>query len=152
MTGGERTIGRLSRETGVKVPTIRFYEQIGLLPSPRRTEGEWRVYGDEARRRLGFIRHARDLGFSVDDIRALLELADHPDRPCAQADVIARTQLDAVERKIVQLTALRGELRRVAEACAGSTAAECRVIEALAERNLCGDAHHVSGTRPSRRN
>lgn len=132
-----RPIGKLSKETGVKVPTIRFYEQIGLLPPPRRTEGDWRLYGDEARRRLDFIRHARDLGFSVDDIRALLAVAAHPDRPCADADTITRFQLAAIERKIDQLIGLRDELRRMADACAGGSAANCRVIDALADRALC---------------
>lgn len=140
MTGEQRSIGKLSKETGVKVPTIRFYEQIGLLPPARRTEGDWRLYGDDARRRLDFIRHARDLGFSIDDIRGLLAVAAHPEAPCEDADTITRAQLAAVDRKIDQLTGLRDELRRMAGACAGGPAAECRIIEALSGRGAC-EAH-----------
>ena len=126
-----RSIGDLARETAVKVPTIRFYEQIGLLPKARRTHGSWRVYDEDAFSRLRFIKHARDLGFSVEDIRALLTLSDAPDEPCGHADQIARAQLAAVERKIVQLRRLRGELQRMVDVCAGTAASECRVIEAL---------------------
>lgn len=137
MTGEWRSIGALARETGVKVPTIRFYEQIGLLPPARRTEADWRVYGDDSRKQLDFIRHARDLGFPVEDIRALLSMAQHPEQPCADADTIARTQLAAVDRKIAQLESLREELRRMVASCDGGPAAECRVIEALSDAALC---------------
>ena len=139
-----RSIGALARETGVKVPTIRFYEQIGLMPQAKRTDGAWRLYGDVALRRLGFIKHARDLGFSVDDIRALLELAGTPERPCEDADRIARTQLASVERKIAQLSVLREELRRMVNVCSGLTAGQCRVIEALADKTLCEPGAHAS--------
>lgn len=137
-----RPIGALARETGVKVATIRFYEQIGLMPEARRTEGAWRLYGDAARKRLSFIKHARELGFGVDDIRALLELSDTPERPCGDADRIAQVQLAVVERKIAQLEGLRQELSRMVHICAGGRiAGECLVIEALGERTLCGGAH-----------
>lgn len=134
-------IGDVARLSETKVPTVRFYEQIGLLRPAARTDSGRRTYGAADLRRLSFIRHARALGFAIEDIRALLDLADQPQRPCAEADEIARTQLDAVQRKIKQLEALRGELRRVADACAGGTSRDCRVIEALADRSLCGDAH-----------
>ena len=136
-----RSIGALARETGVKAPTIRFYEQIGLMPEAKRTDGAWRLYGSAARKRLEFIRHARDLGFAVEDIRALLDMADQPEKPCGDADRIARTQLAAVERKIAQLQALREELHRMVDICSGGVSAECRVIEALAEKTLCAGAH-----------
>lgn len=133
MSGTWRSIGDLARETGVKVPTIRFYEQIGLMPEARRTDGAWRVYDSAAFDRLRFIKHARDLGFAVDDVRALLALAAEPDRPCGRADEIARTQLAAVDRKIAQLRRLKGELQRMVDVCAGDAAADCRVIEALTD-------------------
>jgi len=137
-----RPIGALAQETGVKVATIRFYEQIGLMPEARRTEGAWRLYGDPASKRLSFIKHARELGFGVEDIRALLELSDAPERPCADADRIAQAQLAVVERKIAQLEGLREELSRMVHICAGGrSAGECWVIEALGERTLCGGAH-----------
>lgn len=127
------SIGRLSRETGVKIPTIRFYEQIGLLKAPDRTASNRRLYGADASKRLGFIRHARELGFAVNDIRLLLGLADRPQTPCDEANRLAAEQLAATERKITRLTALRDELRRVANACGGGPAAYCGVIEALAD-------------------
>lgn len=126
-------IGELSRRTGVKVPTIRYYEQIGLLPAPPRSEGQQRRYGQSAMARLAFIRHSRELGFDVDAIRALLSLQDNPDQPCAAADKIAKARLAEVEARIASLTALRQELKRMIEECACGRVAECRVIETLAE-------------------
>lgn len=136
-------IGRLAKATDVKVPTIRFYEQIGLLPAPQRTESDRRVYGEAAVKRLAFIKHARQLGFSVDAIRDLLDLSDHPHRPCEQANRLAAEQLQAVDEKIAQLSVLKSELERMVGAgCAGEVA-DCRVIEALGDPALCD--HH----RPS---
>ena len=128
-----RTIGKLSAATGVKIPTIRFYEQIGLLPEPERTSSDRRVYGERDERRLAFIKHARQLGFSVDAIRNLLDLSDHPERPCDQANALAAAQLQAVEAKIRQLKALRGELSRMVDAACKGQASACRVIEALSD-------------------
>lgn len=125
------TIGKLSAATGVKIPTIRYYEQIGLLAEPERSEGNQRLYGAKHRDRLTFIRHARDLGFPLDSIRELLSLADEPDQPCAAADAIARRQLAAVELRILRLTALRGELERMLLQCSCGKIADCRVIEML---------------------
>ena len=76
------SIGKLAKAADVKVPTIRFYEQIGLLPAPPRTDSDRRLYGEPAIRRLAFIKHARQLGFPIEAIRTLLDLADHPDRAC----------------------------------------------------------------------
>ena len=90
------TIGKLGEAAGVKVPTIRYYEQIGLLPEPERSAGNQRLYGAKALDRLAFIRHARDLGFPLEAIRDLLSLADRPDQSCAAADIIAKEQLAAV--------------------------------------------------------
>jgi len=136
-------IGRLAKATDVKVPTIRFYEQIGLLPTPQRTDSDRRVYGEAAVKRLAFIKHARQLGFSVEAIRDLLDLSDHPHRPCEQANRLAAEQLQAVKEKIAQLSALRAELERMVGAgCAGEVA-DCRVIEALGDSALCG--HHRPG-------
>lgn len=140
-TTGLRSIGKLSAETGVKVPTIRFYEKIGLLPEPPRTESDRRLYDDAARRRLGFIRHARQLGFDIEDIRALLSLSDDPNRPCAEANRIAANQLAAVEARIASLQALRTELGRMQAACAGGRVSDCRVIEVLHDHHLCAGDH-----------
>lgn len=134
-------IGRLAQSADVKITTIRFYEQIGLLPEPSRTPSDRRVYDEASVRRLAFIKHARQLGFSVEAIRDLLELGDHPERACDEANSIAEEQLQAVEAKIAQLEALRVELRRMVAARCSGPAAECRVIESLANHGLCARDH-----------
>ena len=126
------SIGQLAQASDVKVPTIRFYEEIGLLPQPRRAANDRRIYDQDAVRRLAFIRHARQLGFSVDAIRDLLDLSDHPDRDCGEANRLAAQQLRDVETKIAQLEVLRAELRRMVDAACKGQAGDCRVIEALA--------------------
>lgn len=131
------SIGALGRETGVKVPTIRYYEQIGLLPSPGRAENNRRTYGPENVRRLNFIRHARELGFAVEAIRQLLSLEDEPHRPCEDADRIARAHLADIDSKIVRLTALRAEVQRMVDQCARGEIKNCRVIEVLGDHSLC---------------
>ncbi len=134
-------IGELSRRTGVKVPTIRYYEGVGLMPVPTRTEGKQRRYNVAEVARLNFIRHARDLGFEVEAIRELLALSAQPDRACAEVDGIARRHMAEVERRIAQLVALRAELRRMVDACGHSRVRECRVIETLANLGLCAHDH-----------
>ncbi len=127
------TIGRLSRETGCKIPTIRYYEQIGLLPEPGRSAGNQRVYGPHHLSRLAFIRHSRELGFSQAEIRQLLELSDHPEQPCAEVNEIAQRHLDDVNRRIARLEALKSELERMVHACRGGKVEDCRVIDTLAD-------------------
>jgi DNA-binding transcriptional MerR regulator len=124
-------IGELSRRTGVKVPTIRYYEQAELLPAPPRTGGRQRRYGEAEVARLNFIRHARDLGFEVAAIRELLALSSRPDQSCASIDRLARRHLVEIERRIDRLEALRTELQRMLNACSRGRVCECRVIEAL---------------------
>jgi len=135
------TIGKLGEAAGVKVPTIRYYEQIGLLPEPDRSAGNQRLYGQSALDRLALIRHARELGFPLDAIRDLLSLSDRPDQSCAAADVIARAQLAEVESRLARLTALKGELERMVVQCAGGRIADCRVIEVLGDHSLCATDH-----------
>ena len=129
------SIGELARRAEVKVPTIRYYEQIGLMPETDRTQGKQRRYGKEAVTRLAFIRHARELGFEVDAIRTLLSLQDDPDQSCARADEIAQVRLAEVEKRIASLAALRTELRKMIEECACGRVGQCRVIETLADRS-----------------
>jgi DNA-binding transcriptional MerR regulator len=127
-------IGALAARTGVKVETIRYYEQVGLLPAPERSEGNQRRYGRRHLERLAFIRHARDLGFPVETLRGLLALADRPDMPCDEAHRIAARQLADVRRKIAHLRALEAELDRIAQSClGGAPVRDCAVIEALAK-------------------
>lgn len=134
-------IGELSRRTGVKVPTIRFYEQIGLLAAPPRTDGNQRRYGKPEVERLNFIRHSRELGFEVEDIRELLEMAASPQASCHQADSIARNHLTEIDRRIASLTALRGELTRMVEECGHGRICDCRIIEVLADHGECVTEH-----------
>jgi DNA-binding transcriptional MerR regulator len=135
-------IGELSRRAAVKVPTIRFYEERGLLPTPERTEGNRRTYGDADVRRLRFIRHARELGFEIEDIRTLLDLAGQPERPCAEADAIARKHLADIDDRIARLTGLRNEVRAMVGQCAGGHVRECRIIEVLADHGECLHERH----------
>ena len=133
-------IGEASRASGIKVPTIRYYEQIGLLPSPPRTDGNRRFYDAADLRRLRFIRHARELGFEIDPIRELLALAGEPDGPCESADRIAAAHLADIDHKIARLTALRGEVARMAD-CSNHSVAGCRVIEVLGDHGECQTEH-----------
>lgn len=135
------TIGKLAEATGTKVPTIRYYEQIGLLPAAERSSGNQRLYGRAMQERLAFIRHARDLGFPLEAIRELLALSDDPNRSCAAADEIARRQLLAVQDRIRRLSALQGELERMVRQCAHGSIADCRVIEVLGNHALCNHDH-----------
>jgi DNA-binding transcriptional MerR regulator len=135
-------IGSLSAATGVKVPTIRYYETVGLLPKPSRTGSNRRLYGDDAVRRLRFIRHARELGFEVDDIRQLLDLTDQPDRPCQEVDAIAQRHLAEIESRIRRLNALKREVARMIKECAKGSVSECRIIDVLAHHEHCMHDRH----------
>lgn len=144
------TIGKLGQAARVKVPTIRYYEQIGLLPDPDRSAGNQRLYSHATLDRLSFIRHARDLGFTLEAIRDLLSLSDRPDQYCAAADAIAKAQLAEVESRLARLTALKAELERMVVQCAGGRIADCRVIEVLGDHSLCetDHCHPESETNP----
>ncbi|WP_431854733.1 MerR family transcriptional regulator [Azospirillum sp.] len=136
------TIGALSTQTGVKVPTIRYYETIGLLRPAPRTDSNRRTYDDAAVRRLRFIRHARELGFEVEAIRQLLTLADNPGQPCEAADALAHAHLADIESKIARLQALRTEVQHMVEQCAQGEVRTCHVIEVLADHAHCLHDHH----------
>jgi len=130
-------IGDLSRKTGVKVPTIRYYESIGLLPAPPRSEGNRRLYGAKAVDRLRFIRHARELGFEVEAIRELLNLAEQPQRSCAKVDALAREHLRTITSRIERLTALKLEVESMIKSCAKGRIAKCRIIDTLSHHEHC---------------
>jgi len=125
------SIGALAEATGSKVETVRYYERIGLLPQPGRTTGNYRAYTADHLARLSFVRRARDLGFTLDQIRALLELADHKDNDCCSVDAVARGHLTDIDRKIADLKALRRELNDLLNQCQQGTIADCRIIGAL---------------------
>jgi Cu(I)-responsive transcriptional regulator len=124
-------IGQAALASGVSAKMIRYYESIGLVPKTVRTEAGYRVYSDHDVHTLRFIRRARDLGFSIEQVRTLLDLADDRNRSCAAVDAIAREHLIEVERKITDLIALRRELDGLIGQCQRGTIAECRIVEAL---------------------
>ena len=135
------SIGDLSRHTGVKVPTIRYYEQMGLIAAAHRSEGNQRRYEKADLERLGFIRHARDLGFDISAIRDLIALSRHPESPCAGADRIAEDHLAAVREKIAKLRKLEHELERIVSHCGGHSVEDCYVIRALSDHAMCEADH-----------
>jgi Cu(I)-responsive transcriptional regulator len=124
------SIGDLAKAAETKQVTIRYYEQVGLLPPPR-TSGNYRAYGRGHLQRLRFIRRCRELGFTLEQVRELLALAEQGERDCGAVDRIALEHLRAVERKIADLERLADELRRISTQCRGGTIAACRIIEAL---------------------
>lgn len=130
------TIGTLSRRTGVNIETIRYYERTGLIDAPPRTASKRRLFDDEAVRRLAFIRHARELGFDVPTIRALLALQSLPEASCDDVTRLAKDQLAAVQIRIARLQVLKAELSRIIRHCAGGKMADCRIIEALTAHEL----------------
>lgn len=124
-------IGALASRTGTKVNTIRFYEDIGLLPCAARTASGRRSYGPDDVRRLAFIRSARGLGFSIDEIRSLTALAAGPEQDCAEVRALAARHLLDVDERLGRMARLRDELARIVELCDGGRISECRVIEAI---------------------
>jgi len=138
------SIGQLSKRTGVKVPTIRYYEDVGLLAAPARTDGNQRRYEPDGLERLRFIKHARELGFSLEAISALIDLQEHPQRSCQEAQDIATAQLAAVRTKIRQLKALEGELSRISTGCSGDgVTGDCYVLASLADHQHCKTDHQA---------
>lgn len=125
-------IGALARATGTKTVTIRYYERIGLLPRPSRTAANYRSYGHSELARLSFIRRARALGFSIDQVSALLELSDCREKSCTSVDALAQAHLASIDSKIADLRALRRELADLIRQCRLGTIADCRILEALA--------------------
>lgn len=134
------SIGELSRRAGVKVPTIRYYEQMRLMARPERSSGNQRRYSQDGLQRLSFIRHSRELGFSIEDIRDLLELSEHPENPCADAHTIASRHLAETRQRLSKLKRLEAELKRIAS-CEAENVADCAVIETLADHELCQNEH-----------
>ena len=134
MTDGAFSIGDLASQTGTKVETIRYYEKAALMPPAERTAGNHRVYTKAHADRLAFIRHSRELGFPLDNVRRLLAVTDDPGQSCAQVDNIAREHLVAVRSRIARLQALEAELSRMVQECGCGKVADCRIIEVLADQ------------------
>jgi DNA-binding transcriptional MerR regulator len=135
------SIGEMARRSGVKVPTIRYYEQMGLIAAPERSAGNQRRYSTTELDRLTFIRHARDLGLSIEAIRELVHLSENPQMPCAEAHVIATAHLKSIRDRIARLTRLESELTRIEAACHADHVGECNILHILADNALCEGAH-----------
>lgn len=136
------SIGDLAERAGCTVQIIRHYEKIGLLPKAQRTTGNRRTYSEEQATRLVFIRHSRELGFSLDDIRRLLDFSDQPSQSCEQVNSIAREHLRNVQDRISRLRSMEKELKRMVHECGGGNVAECRIIEVLADHSQCLTERH----------
>jgi Cu(I)-responsive transcriptional regulator len=124
-------IGEIAKSTGLKIETIRFYEAEGLVSPPIRNGSNYRLYDRSHHERLSFIKRSRDLGFTLDQVRALLRLADDPRGSCAEADEIASVHIAEIDRKLADLAALRAEIAQWGGTCTASIVAECKVIDAL---------------------
>ena len=125
-------IGELAKATGTKAETIRYYEREGILPAADRTDSNYRDYSDNHLAALTFVRRARQLGFSMAQVRELLDLSDRADKPCQEVDELVREQLEEVEQRIVDLSSLRNELRLLLRSCQANRIDECRIVGSLA--------------------
>ncbi len=146
------SIGKLSKQVGCKVPTIRYYEQIGLLTLPLRTNGNQRRYTKAHIQELAFIRHARELGFSIDSIKQLIAMNNdhtqkngvinsHSKESCHLADELASKHLEKIEEKIAQLNLLRDEMKKMLAACESGKSHNCQVMNVLSDHQLCEHEH-----------
>jgi DNA-binding transcriptional MerR regulator len=129
------SIGKLAKAAGVNAPTIRYYEEIGLLPAADRTVSGQRSYGVEDLERLTFIRRCRDFGFSIDQVRLLASLAISSDKDCREVGDIARVHLKQVQGKLAELRglerSLKGFIAQCDAVCCGGPGRECVVFEDL---------------------
>ncbi len=135
------SIGEASKLVGLKVPTIRYYEQAGLMPVARRTLGNQRTFSQADIDKLLFIKHARELGFSIKSIFSLLQLSSSNQKDCQEIDQIARSNLEKVRDKIALLTSLKNELERMLLGCNSGAVDNCYVVESLARHELCFEDH-----------
>jgi MerR family mercuric resistance operon transcriptional regulator len=124
-------IGTLSSETGVNIETIRYYEKIGLVPAPPRAEGRERVYDGTHLKRLTFIRRGRELGFSLDEIRALLGLVRGGDLSCEEVKTMTKQHITGIRRKVKDLKKLERVLTELAAKCRGNAVPDCPILDAL---------------------
>jgi MerR family mercuric resistance operon transcriptional regulator len=126
------SIGILAKRSGVNVETIRYYERIGLLPAPPRSAGGYRIYSSAHADRLQFVRRARDLGLSLDEVRHLLGLADQKSRSCGKVHNLAARHLAGIRGRIADLKRMERVLSRLVQACAKGELPNCPLLEALA--------------------
>jgi len=131
LRAGKIGIGELSKRTGVNIETIRYYERIGVMPKPPRTDGGHRVYTEPDTRRLSFISRSRQLGFSLDEIRALLSLVDSDEYTCADVRVLTLEHAAKIHKKIADLKKLERVLKDMAAQCHGDRVPDCPIVDAL---------------------
>ncbi|RUT28785.1 MerR family transcriptional regulator [Arsenicitalea aurantiaca] len=135
------SIGDLATRSGVKVPTIRYYEEIELIAPTGRTAGNQRRYDSDALDRLRFIAHARAMGFSMESLKSMLRIANHRDAPCEDLDALVEARLKEVDERLAKLIALRTELASMLESCAHGTVADCRILQVLSDHEECRAEH-----------
>jgi len=144
----DRAIGRgfkrseLARQTGSNLETVRYYEKIGLLPEPPRSANDYRVYSEAHVRRLRFVMRGRELGFSIEEIRGLLELVDGGKQTCAEVKERTEHHLCDVRAKIADLRRIEKILAQTAAQCSGDAIPECPILDALSSYPDVGDAGH----------
>ena len=135
------TIGKLSKRTGCNIETIRYYERIGILLKPQRSEGGNRLYNEEQIKRLVFVRRSRELGFSLEEIRTLLKLVDGKKTTCQEIKTVTEGHLQDIERKITDLGKLQKTLENISSQCSGGFVPDCPIIDTLfTENNYCEEA------------
>jgi len=129
----EFSIGQLAKRTGCKVATIHYYEKVRLMPEPPRTAGGHRVYALSHIKRLNFIRRSRDLGFSIEQVKALLRFIDEPDHYCSEVKSMAQLHLSEVQHKIDDLNQLKSALKKMVSWCKGesNSISQCPIVDAL---------------------
>lgn len=145
MSDSDLTIGELARRTGCKVPTVRYYESIGMLPAPARSPGNQRRYGARDLARLDFIQHCRELGFSQSAIKDILGLTDDPAQSCEAVTTVVQGHLDDVTARMERLGRLRDELARMIGECSGGVVGSCRILETLGDhshKHCMSDSHY----------
>jgi MerR family transcriptional regulator, mercuric resistance operon regulatory protein len=125
------TRGALAARTGCNIETIRYYEQIGVLPPPLRSQGGHRLYGPDLLRRLSFVRRSRDLGFTLEEVRELLRLVDGGKYTCGQVESLAVDHVRDIEQKISDLRRLKKVLEKMISQCSGGKIPHCPIIAAL---------------------
>ena len=153
---GTMNIGTAARRSGVPAKTIRYYESSGLITPAQRAENGYRAYSADDVRTLNFIKRARSLGFSVDEVRELLDLWRNRKRTSAAVKTLVTQHLQTLDRKIEELQALRRTLARLVRQCRGDDRPQCPIIDELKERNVLLPSDNVmrsrrGGNKPKRR-
>ena len=138
-------IGKLSKQSGVNIETIRYYEKIGVMPAPGRNAGGFRIYEPDHLKRLSFVRRCRLLGFSLDEIRSLLRLVDGHGHTCAEVHALMLSHLAEIRRKIRDLRRLQRAMAEMAAQCSGESVPECPIVDALFDASAAG-LHRYAGT------